>query len=82
MKIADNHLRDLYCHNQLKHGGTSFPYFDYQSKNSTYELINADANVKKARMARNLKEIYSETKKRRDASNKSLPDMSVCETPL
>ena len=28
MKMADNHLRNLYFHRQINHGGTSFPYFD------------------------------------------------------
>ena len=43
------------------------------------ELIKADANVKKARVERKLTETDSETKKRRDASNQDLPDMSVRE---
>ena len=77
MKMADNHLRNVYCHHQLNHGGTSFPYFDYHSKNMAFELIKADANVKKTRVSRKLTEIYPETKKIRDASNKALPDMSV-----
>ena len=45
MKMANNHLRNVYCHHQLKHGGTSFPYFDYHTKNSIFELIKSDANV-------------------------------------
>ena len=28
MKMADNRLRNVFFHHQLKHGGTSFPYFD------------------------------------------------------
>ena len=28
MKMADNHLRNVYCHHHLKHGGSNFPYFD------------------------------------------------------
>ena len=79
MKMADNHLRNVYCHNQLKDGGTSFPYFDYDAKNRTYKLIKADANVKKSRVARKLTEIDSETKKRRDTGSKALPDTSVRE---
>ena len=79
MNMADNHLRNFYCHNQLKHGGSSFPYFDYNAKNRTSDLIQADANVKKARVDMKLTEIGSETKKRKEASNQALPDMSVCE---
>ena len=78
MKMVNNHPRNVYCHHQIKHGGTSFPYFDYNVKNKTSELIKADANVDK-RVARKLIEIDSETKKRRDASNKALPDTSVRE---
>ena len=79
MKMADNHLKIVYCHHQLKDGGNSFPYFDYDAKNRTSELIKAGANVKKTRVARKLTEIDSETKKRRDVSNNALPDTSVCE---
>ena len=28
MKMTDNHLRNVYCHHQLKHGGSIFPYFN------------------------------------------------------
>ena len=79
MKMADNHPRNVYCHHQLKHGGISFPYFDYHAKNRTPDLIQADSNVKKARVARKLTEIDSETKNRKEASIQALPDMSVCE---
>ena len=47
IKMADNHLRNVYCHHQLKNGGTSFPYLDYHAKNRTSELIKADSNAKK-----------------------------------
>ena len=47
MKMADNHLRNVYCHHELNHGGTSFPYFDYDVRKKASELIKADANVKK-----------------------------------
>ena len=78
LKMADNHLQNLDCHHMLKHGGNNFPYFYYDVKNKRSDLIKADANVKKARVARKLTEIDSETKARRDAGNKALPDMSVC----
>ena len=32
LKMTDNHLRNLYCHNILKHGGNNYPYFDYEKK--------------------------------------------------
>ena len=76
-KMADNHLRHVYFHHQLKHGGAIFPYFDYHAKNRASDPIQADANVKKARVARNLTDIDSETKKKRYASNQAVPDMSV-----
>ena len=38
----------------LKHGGNNFPYFYYDVKNKRSDLIKADANVKKARVARKL----------------------------
>ena len=79
MKMAENHLRNFYFRHHLKHGGSSFPYFDYHAKNRTSDLIQADVNVKKARVARRLTEIDSETKKIKEASNQDLPDMSVCE---
>ena len=46
MKMADNHLRNLYFHRQINNGRTIFPYFDYDVKNKTSELIKADDNVK------------------------------------
>ena len=78
MKISDNHLRMVFCHHQQKHDGRIFPYFDYNKNNKTSDLIQAHAKVKKARVARNLIDIDSETKNQRDASNQALPDMSVC----
>ena len=80
--MADNHLRNLYFHHLLKHGGNNFPYFDYDAKNKTSELIKADANVKKARLARNLTEIDLETNKIRDACNKPLTNVIVREVIL
>ena len=44
-----------------------------------YYLIEENSKVKKARVARNLQYIDSETKKQRDASNRDVPDMSVRE---
>ena len=69
MKMADNNLRNFYCHRQLKHGGDGLPYFDYHSKNRTSDPIKADAKVKKASVARKLIEIDSETNKIKEASN-------------
>ena len=77
--MADNHLGNLYCRHQLKHGGAIFPYFDYHAKNRASDLIQADANVKKARMARKLTGIDSETKKKRYVNNQALPGMSFRE---
>ena len=79
IKMADNHIRNGYCHHQLKHGGDVFPYFDYHSKNRASDLIQADSNVKKVRVARKLTYIDSETKKKRYTSNQDLPNMSVRE---
>ena len=79
MKMADDDPRNDYYHHQIKHGGTSSPYLDYNIKNKTSEIIKAYANVKKVRVARKLTEIDSTTRNRRNASNKSLPDMSVRE---
>ena len=79
MNIAENHLRNFYCHHQLKHGWDISPYFDYHKKNKASELIQAHAKVKKARVDRKLTYIDSETKNQRDASNTGLPDMSVRE---
>ena len=79
MNMEDNHLRNVYFHHQQKHGGTSFPYFQYDAKNRTSELINTDVYVKKARVSRKPTYIDSETKNIRDASNQAFPDMSVCE---
>ena len=76
MKMAYNHIRNVYCHHQLKHGGAIFPYFDCHAKNRASDLIQAHAKVKKARVDRNLTDIDSETKKQRDASNQAVPDMS------
>ena len=75
--MADNHLGNLYCRHQLKHGGAIFLYFDYHAKNRASGLIQADTNVKKARVARKLTDIDSETKKKRYTSNQALPNMSV-----
>ena len=77
--MDDNHLRMVYCHHQLKHSGAIFPYFYYHAKNKASDLIQADANLKKASVARNLTDIDSETKKKMDTSNQALPGMSVQE---
>ena len=79
MKMADNHLRNVYCHHQLKHGGSSLPYFDYDAKNRISDLIQADTNVKKARVARKHTKIDSKTKEKKESSNQALPGMSFCE---
>ena len=61
-------------------GGCEYKmYVRYVSTNEQSDLIQADANVKKARVAGKLTEIDSETKKRKDKSNQDLPDMSVRE---
>ena len=54
MKMAYNHLRKLYFHHMLKHGGNNFPYFDYDVEDTTSELIKEDANIKKSRVATNV----------------------------
>ena len=77
--MADNHLRNVYCHHQLKHGGAILPYSNYHAKNRASDLIQADDKVKKAWVARKLKYIDSETRKKKDTSNQALPDMGVCE---
>ena len=77
LNIADNQLRNLYCHHILKHGGNNFPYFDYDEKNRRSDRIKADENAKRLGNARNLTDIKSDTKSRRDAENQSQPDMSV-----
>ena len=75
MEMADNHLRLVFNHHQLKHDGRILPYYDYGKKAS--DLIQKNSKVKKARVARNLQYIDAETKKQRDASNRDVPDMSV-----
>ena len=54
LKMADNHLCNLYFHHILKYGGNIFPYFDYDERNRRLDIIKADKNVKKARVARQL----------------------------
>ena len=76
--MADNQLRHLYCHHIIKHGGNNYPYFDYDKKNQRSDRIKADAILRKAGVASQLTEINLDTKARRDAGNKSRPDMSVC----
>ena len=77
MKMADNHLRMVFFHHQQKHDGRISPYFDYHKRDKAYDLVQAHTKVKKERVARNLTDIDSETKKQRDASNQAVPDMSV-----
>ena len=77
MKMADNHLRIVFNHHQQNHDGRIFPYFDYDKKNKASDLIQENAKVKKARVARNLTYINAEKKKQRNASNQYVPDMSV-----
>ena len=79
MNMDDNHLRIVFCHHQQKHDGRIFPYFDYDKKNKASDLIQTHAKVKNSRVARNLTEIDSETKKQRYASNQAVPYMSVRE---
>ena len=79
MKMADNHLRNVYCRHQLKHGRAIFPYFDCHANNRASDLIQAYDKVKNERAARKLTYIDSETEKKRDASNQALPDMSFRE---
>ena len=59
MKMAENHLRNVYCNHQLKNEGAIFPYFDYHAKNRASDLIQAEAKVKRARVARKLTDIES-----------------------
>ena len=61
----------------LKHAGNYFPYFDYNEKNKRSDRIKNDANVSKAGVERQLTEINSDTKARRDNVNQDQPDMSV-----
>ena len=77
LKMVDNHPRNLYCHHIIKHGGNHFPYLDYDKKNQRSDWIKADSSVRKARHARQLTEINSDTKARRDTGNQAEPDMSV-----
>ena len=50
-----------------------------EKKNKASDLIQENAKVKKARVARNLQYIDAKTKKQREASNQDVPDMSVRE---
>ena len=54
LRMADNHLRNLYCHHILKHVGNNFPYFDYYEKNLRSDLVKTYAGVRKARHASQL----------------------------
>ena len=63
MKMADNHLRLVFNHHQLKHDGRILPYFDYEKKKKASDLIQENSKVKKARVARDLQYIDAETKK-------------------
>ena len=76
--MAYNHLCNLYYHCIIKHGGINYPYFDYDEKNQRSDRIKADASVSKARHARQLTEIKSDTKSRSDAGNQAEPYLSVC----
>ena len=78
MNMADNHLRMVFNHHQLKHDGRILPYFDFGGKRVS-DVIQENSNVKKARVERELQDINAETKKQRDSSNLDVPDMSVCE---
>ena len=77
MKMADNHLRNMFTHHLAKHDGTIFPYFDFYQKKRVSDVILQNSNIKKARVARDLEDINAETKMLRDSSNKNVPDMSV-----
>ena len=77
LKMVDKHLCNLYSQNILKHGGNHYSYFDYDKNNRRLDWIKADASVRKERHARQLMEINSDTKARRDAANQAEPDMSV-----
>ena len=46
-------------------------------KKRVSDVILENSNLKKARVARELEDINTETKKQRDSSNKDVPDMSV-----
>ena len=78
LKMAYNHLRNLYSCHILKHGGNNFPYFDYDEKNRRSNRIKADASVRKSRHARQLTQINSNTKARGGEGNQAEPDMGVC----
>ena len=67
LKLADNHLRNLYFHNILKHGGNH--YLTSIMKNWRSYRIKIDASVRKASHASQLMEIKSDTKARRDAGS-------------
>ena len=71
LKMADNHLRNLHCHHIRLHEGNNYPYFDYDIKNQRSDCIKAEANVRKARVERQLTEINYDTKSIRDAGNQA-----------
>ena len=53
-----------------------FSHTSITRKNKASDLIQENAKVKRARVARNLQYIDAETKNQRDASNQAVPDMS------
>ena len=77
LKMADNHLCILYSQYLLQNGGNYYPYFNYDENNRRSDWIKSDASVRKERHARQLKEINSDTKARRDVGNKLEPEMRV-----
>ena len=78
LDMEDNYLRNFYSNHIFKHGGNSYPYFDYDENNRRLDRIKAYASVRKDRHERQLTEMKSNTKARRDAGNKAKTDMSVC----
>ena len=77
LNMADNHLRNVYSYNILKHGGNHYTYFNYDENNWRSDWIKSCASVRKDRHAKQLTEISSDSKARRDAGNKVEPEMSV-----
>ena len=75
--MADNHIRMVFMHHQSKHNGRILPYLDFGFKKRVSDVILENSNLKKARVARKLEDINTETNKHRDSSNKDVPDMSV-----
>ena len=69
MKMADNHIQNVYSCHIPKHGGKAFPYLDCSKNKFVSDQIHLVSNTKRKQNAVYLKRIVSRKKAMKEAKN-------------